>query len=234
VEGLEFDPNTNTMPHADIYHNPKADYVEEAFVPYLARRLPYEYKGNKYFPVNVNWLESAKIFRSKRTYDRYEMAHKYEWTPQADSIGKTSYISGALPMVYDGVELVEQNFTMPPILLPGDVWNSQYPSLDSGLQEGKYFYVAVYQYKNANGQIEYSQLSTPLEVDGPKPPSGKGAYVEMYVRSLPLTHKDNVVISIYRTKANLPTAYYLVSNPVEFDQSTASRSIRNDVLGEYF
>lgn len=225
-------PNLNNMPHGALV-SPSEDF-REAYVPYLARRLPWEYRGNEPLPVNVNWLETARVFRKRRTGETYNEAPKVEWVPQTDSIGGTSYLPGALPLVYDGHRVVEHNYVMPPILLAGhNSWNEQKPALDDGLQNGLYQYVAVYTWKNALGQIEYSQVSPPLEVKVENVPENKGAWVELYVRPLPLTFKNDVTISIYRTQSNLDSGYYLISNPVVFDEAEPNRTIRNNKKGEY-
>lgn len=224
--------NLNCMPHAAL--TMPIDGYQEAVVPYLARRLPWEYRGDQPLPVNVNWLESARVSRKRRTGDVYAEANRYEWTPQLDTIGGTSYIAGALPMFYDGNRMVEHNYVMPPIVFEGrNSWNVQKPSLNEGLQSGTYQYVAVYQWKNALGQIEYSQVSPPLQIKVEGVPEFKGAWVELYVRPLPLTQKDNVTISIYRTQSNLDSGYYLISNPVVFDEAEPNRTIRNNKKGEY-
>ena len=74
--------------------------------------------------------------------------------------GNLLYISGALPMVYDGVSLVEMNFADHPRFISGTASNGA-GSLDS---DCTYTYGMHYQGTDSRGNVIFGSVADPLEV----------------------------------------------------------------------
>ncbi len=123
-------------------------------------------------------------------------------------LGNNLHIGGGVLSMYDGQSVVEQGFH----LYPEDL--SSALSGSSGLADGDYNFIALYEWTDAYGQIHRSAPSVPLTVtvsSGPKA-------VEVTVPTLRLTEKtaptrSEVSIVLYRTEVG-PGAIYYRSSPV--------------------
>lgn len=202
-----------------------------AHVPYIARRVPFDWvtvgSGLAAFYRFVHWLEAVEVRRLKRTETGPG------WLPQGDTVSGVTYTAGALPMQWDTARFVEHNFSARPLILAPPSGGG--PVLDSGgLKKGRYTYRAVYTWRNAQGQTEFSATSLPFTVDVPD----DGKKVRLHLRSLSLTYKSGfaaqafggstVTIAVYRTFADDASGVYrLVSMPLTFDSSWDNRTIRN-------
>lgn len=213
----------------------QADGINTTHVPYLARRTPFDFASDGVTWRHVHWLESAAIRRQSRDFGALPQGGAVEWTPQGDTIGGATYLAGALPLQFDGARVVEHGFAMRPMIIKpfGGVTYGE----AGNIEDGEYKYIAVYVWRNALGQVEFSTPSTPF---GVTVESGKGT-VGFFVRPLPLTHKSGieaalsgsaVTIAVYRTLKNDASGiYYLVSDPISF--TGPNRTIRNDVDGTF-
>jgi hypothetical protein len=121
-------------------------------------------------------------------------------------LGKTLHVGGALPLVYDGVSLVEENFNL---------WPSQPSGSTVGmgpLGTGTYQYCAVYEWIDNNGQRVRSASSDVLSVTFG---SGTTNKVTVSGPGLQFTRKASprasVVVHIFRTEGNGSLFYRVTS-----------------------
>ncbi|MGD0331143.1 MAG: hypothetical protein ABSB40_12010 [Nitrososphaeria archaeon] len=105
---------------------------------------------------------------------------------------------GGILQSYDGVSVVEQNFH----LFPENVTATPNNNGGSGaLSVGQYQYQVVYAWTDKFGQIQYSSPSVPVTATC----TIVNDSVSIFIPTLRLTAKQNVIIKIYRTQVNETT-----------------------------
>lgn len=115
-------------------------------------------------------------------------------------LGNELHIGGALPQIYDGATVTEDNFNVYPagnVLTPNGTGGS--------LSAGQYQYVFTYEWTDNQGNIIRSTPSLPYTVTT----TTGSSQVGMGLTTLRLTSKSNVHINIYRTEVN-GTIFYQV------------------------
>lgn len=131
-------------------------------------------------------------------------------------LGKNLHFQGGFVAEFDGVNLVENGFLLPPNI----------PILDvtaAGSLTGTYTYKVVYRYTDKNGQVNRSAPSP--QVSTGSITSKKAA---LSINTSPFGIKPkNCVVEIYRTKNNGSSFYYLTEVPVDM-YSAASLALIND------
>lgn len=156
-----------------------------------------------------------------------------------NSFGNTTssnnlHIVGGVKKIYDGISCVEDNFHFYPetesgfgcdLELPyGPTPPCPYQGGTGQISAGLYQYIVVYEWTDNYGQVQRSGASVANSIQNPT----VGSYIIVTVPTLNVTDKINprtpVVISIYRTQANLPIFYKITddTNPIINNQSVDS------------
>jgi hypothetical protein len=143
------------------------------------------------------------------------------------TLGKQLHIAGGILSSYDGRKVVEHGFLEVPVAPEFDAFVDIGPSLGVGSQVALDYpqtvqYCIVYSWIDSQGQIHRSAPSLPLSVTIPD----ENQRVNLLIRPLTLTSKDNVEIEVYRTEGN-GTNFYKISNIGGVGSTTNSR-LSND------
>lgn len=218
----------NFMPHGAVIDG-------AAHVAYLGRRASFDWVAKGSSVPNwyqaVHFLESAEVRRLSRD------ASAHDWHQQGDTVSGVTCLAGALPLQYDGTRVVEHAYSARPLIVA--MPDGDGPVLSDGnIGKGSYVYVAVYTWRNALGQTEFSAVSSPYRVEV----DDDGKQVRFHVRPLSLTYKSGfeatifggsvVTIAVYRSFANDGSGIFrLISHPARFDGN--NRTIRNDPDAAY-
>lgn len=170
------------------------DSVGKMYVPYLFQDL--------ILPVNKTVTPpSSGIY----TQTGVNLATFYLSTAQltATEIGNNLNINGGFLWGYDGSQATEQNF----LLWPETVSNGS-PFSGPGPAAGDYYYVAIYQWVDAQGNTFQSAPSIPTKIMAPGSET-----IPIHVPALALTYKltNPIQILIYRWSATQPV-YYEITN----------------------
>ena len=153
-------------------------------------------------------------------------------------LGNNLNLSGGFLWSYDGVTLAEQNFLTFPCIIEVYIEDYLTPIPPFGIQAGVYFYQAIYEWTDNQGNIIQSTPSVPVQVDLSTLPMGHSADITIKVNPLWYTNKDvsNVKVNLYRYSIAQPI-YYLVQSvtlsPAELQFAISLRDIRPDstILG---
>jgi len=155
---------------------------------------------------------------------------------QTSMLNQSLYITGGLLQQYDGVSVVEQNFNVYPFV-------TDYNVVDGYIPNGIYRYQVTYEWTDNNGNIVRSAPSTGDVVTIDRP--GGFGDVQVQIRNLILTKKNDVRIVIYRTQtstANDPLLYRVTdevdplindkynANVIYTDSALDSDIITNNIL----
>lgn len=138
------------------------------------------------------------------------------------TLGGSTLINGALPLVYDGESLYEQGFLLNPYII------SSSTTAGATIPAGTYTYRIVFEYINNNGEVEESAPSNALEVT-----HGGVASVTIKYNSTNLGRKSSPKVVLYRTEASGNISYKTVEASISgsiTDTLTDSELIANKVL----
>lgn len=150
--------------------------------------------------------------------------------------GESLFISGAEPLLFDGALVAEQGYNAPPKIL------TAYDNGAGALSAGIYTYYAVYEWRDALGNVHRSAPSNPVQVTLAASHQVAIELNTLFVSSKGNSSKDpTVLISIYRTQANGETAYkvnnlsipydnYLTSNSGFFDNVSDADLVNHEIL----
>lgn len=152
-------------------------------------------------------------------------------TFQTSELANNLHMTGGFLSMYDGVSVVEHGFHTYP-LEPATALNAGV----STIQAGTYQYVVVYEWMDNQGQLHLSAPSIPVSV---VIGTSDTTTVTLTIPTLRLTDKvaprAPVVITVYRTQADLTTFYRLssVSNPL-FNDTTVDTVSYVDSVNDTF
>lgn len=140
------------------------------------------------------------------------------------SLGKNLHIANSVVKCYDGLTFAECGFLKFPEIV------SATPSGSGGsIATGTYLYQCHWEWTDNHGQVHRSAVSAPktVSVTGP---SGSVVFV---IKTLNLTEKTGVSLSLYRTEAS-GTVYYRVSSPttLTYNNKTANTITLTDTLAD--
>jgi hypothetical protein len=145
-------------------------------------------------------------------------------------LGRTLYISGGIPMQYDGEGVAEVGFLIYPWLVTNITFGS--PS-GGNVEGGAYSWLPLYAWENAAQELERS-TSTALSTTGPAPVPGTGTDVDMNIRALPVTLKQGdrsaPRLEMWRSLKNPATGapLYRITDVDPAEDTGANRYIEND------
>lgn len=132
-------------------------------------------------------------------------------------LGQNLYFNSDILMTYNGHSIVENGFISPPAIL----------NITGGTAGSEtFFYVATYEYIDENGNIHRSGLSNEYRHEINANPSG-GNQIDIEVRHLPITLKDEYLIRLFRTDAN-GEIYYLLEEQLVKHSSQIYSTTFND------
>lgn len=136
-------------------------------------------------------------------------------------LGDTLLISGGCLQQYDGQTVTENGFH----LYPENIALS-FSASGGHVPDGTIWYVFVYQWQNASGDIEYSSPSVPISiaVSG----GGGSASVTATVPTLRLTGKTNVQIVAYRAVLTGTVYHQAVTTTAPAASGATNQPILND------
>lgn len=120
---------------------------------------------------------------------------------QKETLGNHVTFTGALPYMYDGINLVEENFNFFPESIAGTGTSG------GSIADGTYQYIAIYQWMDNQGNLHSSAPGVAVSVSL----SGGPQAVDVVVSTLRITSKTDVIIKIYRTEAG-DSIFYCVSD----------------------
>jgi len=112
------------------------------------------------------------------------------------TLGGSTIINGALPLVYDGESLYEQGFLLNPYIISSSV------SAGATIPAGTYTYRVVFEFINNNGEVEESVPSNALEVT-----HAGAAFVIIKYNFTNLGRKSTPKVILYRTENNGNISY---------------------------
>jgi hypothetical protein len=132
-------------------------------------------------------------------------------------LGGTTMFTGGHTFRYDGTSTLENNFLLYPEILaatPGAVGGS-------GMNNGTYSYLVVFEASDANGNVDRSTTSLPKSATTT---AGAGlGKVTLEIHNLPVTwhtpSNQRIIASIFRTEAGGETYYFITSQTVDTTQT---------------
>lgn len=128
-------------------------------------------------------------------------------------LGDSTFFTGGITFRYDGLHMLENNFLLYPEILtatPGAVGGS-------GMDNGLYSYIVVYESSDQNGNVDRSTTSLPMAATTT---AGAGlGKVDLRIDHLTVTghifSTQKIVASIFRTEAGGETYYFIGSQTVD-------------------
>lgn len=119
------------------------------------------------------------------------------------ALGNNLLLSGSMPFIYDGGNVVEQGFNHSPLIIQA---HAIAKGAFTALAVGTYQYTAVFEWIDNQGQIHRSTPSVPASVV-----IGVNQIGEVTVGCISLTNKTAVLIVLYRTDTNGTPIYKVAS-----------------------
>lgn len=197
---------------------------------YLTLGLPKAQVDSSGFTVSIAYLFKDLIQSVNKSQDAVSAAGVYSQTGvnlgffefsstslSTSELGENLNLSGGLLYAYDGNTLNEQNFNLYPDMdtdLDGSGTSKALAVSHSGgsidIAGAPYFYVAVYQWTDAQGNIFQSAPSIPV-VAAAASYSGASNSVTVSVPTARLTYKPGIKIVIFRWSTTQQTYYQVTS-----------------------
>lgn len=171
---------------------------------------------SKLVPANASIVGYKVLMEAPQTINRDEEnlplfisgSHHgaYPWAPyQSLQVGRSLAIAGGTPSMYDGAQVAEIGFSWWP-----EIWkNTSLSTTEGNMKHGTYRWVAVYEWRDMQGQLHRSAPSRPYVLvlsDG----EGDGAHARrLWIRCQNLSMREHwqhpqaarINIAIYRTEA---------------------------------
>lgn len=140
-------------------------------------------------------------------------ARVYLFSDQTTSVqlGQNLNLSGGILWNYDGFEVVENNF----LISPDSIGLANGGAGAVAAQD--YYYQVVYQWTDNQGNLNRSAPSIPVTIT-----LASASQVKIYIPTLRLSYKTNVIISIYRFSTAQQT-YYRIGNVIQPTQNNDTR-----------
>lgn len=151
----------------------------------------------------VYWFGGAGTFGGLMAPARLEI--DFSHAPSGAQLGSSLFISGGMPLEYDGVDVVEHNFNVYP-----EIVGTGSSAVNGSLSDGTYQVAAVFCYIDGNGRVHRSapSVTTTVVLSGGTATQRIFVYVASGWSSRRSTSVSGARIEAYVTEAGGTTLYF--------------------------